>query len=118
MYNVKGTKYKLICKDIDPTLLGVCDKENKKIYLNTQTIRNKTEYILTLAHELSHAYMREYNLDMIIDHSTEELFCMLLEDVVTQMIPEILKEKKYFEKLSKTTSKPSTKRKGDGSKGN
>lgn len=94
--NIKGHKYKLYYKKINPDLMGACDKEKKHIYLNATHIKNAKEALDTLTHELCHAHIKEYNLDTVLSYEVEELICMMSEDIAKKLVPFIIANKKDF----------------------
>lgn len=92
--NIKGISYKVINKIINPDLYGLCDKDNKAIYINKLNCKSTKKTLETYAHELCHAYIREHNLDMVISDEVEELICLAFEEVIFKCVPFIIENKK------------------------
>ena len=92
---VKGTKYKIILRKLSPELCGECCKQSKTIYINT-FLKNPISIYETYVHELCHAYICEYNLDMVVSHEIEELFCMMFEDVTKNTAKFTIENKRLF----------------------
>ena len=93
--NVKGVKYRITenLKDNDH-LIGQCDRSKKTIRLNPSETKDQKFKIMVLAHELCHAYMHEYNLDKVIEPNLDEQICLMVEDIVKDLVPVIIESRK------------------------
>jgi len=82
---VKGQKYKIDFKKIEPSYMGTCHKLDKQLHFNTDYIKTHKEALPIYAHELCHAYLHEYNLDVFISGEIEELICLMVEDIAEKV---------------------------------
>lgn len=93
MVKINGEDWDIvICKPYSPALatsagyyaLGVCDYNQKKIFIQTGLSREKMRKVL--CHELTHAAMFSYNVDL--DYWTEELVADLISTYGEQIAGE------------------------------
>ena len=85
---IKGTKYK-IKKNFDfkdKEMLGLCDKQNKIIYLSKH--QTDKELRNTFIHELLHALLQETALDASLDQ-LEEPLCYAISEFIDQILLEL-----------------------------
>lgn len=86
---VKGTIYEIQYKwnlnDEGVPCLGLCDPEEKIIYIDKSL--SKEDKWKTFLHELKHALIEEYNLAKSegIDALAEELICYMFSEWVSEM---------------------------------
>lgn len=99
--NIKGQKYKVKFTKINPNLMGLCEKEQKLIFLNSTNLKSVDEMLITYCHELCHAFIHEYNLDTVVSYDIEELICMMSEDLARNVANFVKANKKAFEKWEK-----------------
>ena len=79
---VKGTKYKIYFKEVPDHILGLCDKENKKIIISNKC---PPKLVLgTLSHEIGHALCHETYLDLSLEHGQEEIIAELFAYFIEQ----------------------------------
>lgn len=74
LVNIKGVEYKVYFVDEVPAVSGICDRKNKKIYV--EILEDKDEMFNTLIHELLHAYFIECGL---VSYSRDEVLISWLE---------------------------------------
>ena len=93
MVKINGRNWDIvICEPCNPALatsagycaLGVCDDNIGKIYIQTDLSREKMRKVL--CHELTHAAMFSYNIDL--DYWTEEIVADLIATYGEQIIGE------------------------------
>ena len=96
--NIKGQKYKVAHKKIDPNYAGLCHKAEKYIHINSTHIKTPKEALPVYAHELCHAYLTEHNLDLFLSPEIEELVCLMIEDVADKVKDFVLENKKAWGK--------------------
>lgn len=93
MIKINGVDWNIvICKPCDSALitsagycaLGVCDDNVKTIYIQSNLTREKMRKVL--CHELTHAAMFSYNIDL--DYWTEEIVADLIATYGEQIIGE------------------------------
>lgn len=93
MIKINGRNWDIvICEPCNPALatsagccaLGVCDDNIGKIYIQTGLSREKMRKVL--CHELTHAAMFSYNIDL--DYWTEEIVADLIATYGEQIIGE------------------------------
>ena len=93
MIKINGRNWDIvICEPCSPALatsagycaLGVCDDNIGKIYIQTGLSREKMRKVL--CHELTHAAMFSYNIDL--DYWTEEIVADLIATYGEQIIGE------------------------------
>lgn len=82
--NLKGQKYKVYFKKLPDHILGLCEKDNKKIFINTSCPRDKI--VATTAHEITHGLINELYLDQSLDHSQEEVICEMIAYIVDNFL--------------------------------
>lgn len=78
--------------------MGLCEKEQKLIFLNSLNLKTLDDKLITFTHELCHAYIHEYNLDTVIPYDVEELICMMSEDIARHVAGFVKENKKAFDK--------------------
>ena len=81
--NVKGTKYKLVYKKLTEKH-GECNTERKIIYIDTEKKTQEKLHLITLVHEMVHAYLGEMYVSDIISSDLEEILC----ETVAHMVDE------------------------------
>lgn len=81
---IKGTRYKIYFKELPDHILGLCDKENKKIIISDKCPTDKV--ICTLAHEWAHGACHELYLDQGLEHSQEETVCEMFSYFVNEFM--------------------------------
>lgn len=93
MIKINGRNWDIVvCEPCSPALatsagycaLGVCDDNIGKIYIQTGLSREKMRKVL--CHELTHAAMFSYNIDL--DYWTEEIVADLIATYGEQIIGE------------------------------
>ena len=98
--NCKGEKYKVKVTQLPMMYMGLCYKDRKEININS-SLKTVEEHLITYNHELTHAFMSELHLDMVVSHEIEELLCLLSECVSREIARFVIANKKDFEKWVK-----------------
>jgi len=81
--NIKGQKYKIKikkCKDEDE-YMGLCDTDEKIIYIGAQ-IEEQSDLYITLVHEIIHAILHETALDQVLPVEVNELIADNIATVI------------------------------------
>lgn len=95
-FKIKGTKIKIYFGELPDHILGVCDKENKKITISNKCPPDKV--IEVLAHEWGHYAIHSVYLDQSLEYSQEEVICELFSYFVSDFMDYFVELKKMQDK--------------------